>query len=109
VSSQQNLNDMIVTDHEGKTLGSILRGLVYAPECALLVIFHIYDGKKNPSGRTGYPKNYWNPFLVCPKSNKRFVLTRYQTQVQGLESEVGSKFLLWQLTGFMIRQRCQAC
>jgi hypothetical protein len=26
---------MIVTDHEGKTSGSVLHGLVYAPGCAL--------------------------------------------------------------------------
>jgi hypothetical protein len=63
---------MIVTDHEGKTPGSILRGLVYAPECALLVIFGIYNAKKNPGGRTGYPENYWNPFFVSPKCGKRW-------------------------------------
>jgi hypothetical protein len=54
-SSRQNLNAMIVIDHEGKTPGSVLRGLVYAPECALLVIFRIYDAKKNPDERTRYP------------------------------------------------------
>jgi hypothetical protein len=59
-------------DHEGKTSGSVLHGLVYAPECALLVIFHIYDAKKNPGGRTGYPENYWNLFFVSPKCSKGF-------------------------------------
>jgi hypothetical protein len=49
---------MIVTDHEGKTLGSVLRGLVYALGCALLVIFRVYDAKKNLGGCTGYPENY---------------------------------------------------
>jgi hypothetical protein len=44
-SSRQNMNAVIVKDHEGKTSGSILYDLVYAPECALLVIFHIYDAK----------------------------------------------------------------
>jgi hypothetical protein len=38
---------------------------------ALLVIFHVYDAKKNPGGRTGYPENYWNPFFVSPKCGKR--------------------------------------
>jgi hypothetical protein len=71
VSLQQNLNVMIVTDHEGKTPGSVLRGLVYAPGCALLIIFRIYDAKKNPGGRTGYPESYWNPFFVSPKCGKR--------------------------------------
>jgi hypothetical protein len=37
-SSRQNLNAVIVINHEGKTPGSVLCGLVHAPECALLVI-----------------------------------------------------------------------
>jgi hypothetical protein len=35
-------------DHEGKTSGSVLHGLVYAHKCALLVNFRIHDAKKNP-------------------------------------------------------------
>jgi hypothetical protein len=70
-SSQQNLNAVIIINHEGKTPGSALCGLVYAPECVLLVIFRIYDSKKNPGGCTGYPENYWNPFFVSPKCGKR--------------------------------------
>jgi hypothetical protein len=45
-SSRQNSNAMIRTDHEGKTPGSVLCGLVYAPGCALLVTFCVYDVKK---------------------------------------------------------------
>jgi hypothetical protein len=45
-SSQQNSNAMIETYHEGKTPGSVLCGLVYAHECALLVIIRVYDTKK---------------------------------------------------------------
>jgi hypothetical protein len=37
---------MIETYREGKTLGSILCGLVYAHECALLVIIRVYNAKK---------------------------------------------------------------
>jgi hypothetical protein len=37
---------MIEKYREGKTLGSVLCGLVYAHECALLVIFCVYDAKK---------------------------------------------------------------
>jgi hypothetical protein len=96
-------------DHEGKTSGSVLHGLVYAHECTLLVNFRIHDAKKNPGGRTGYPKKYWNPVFVSPKCGKRLGYTRYRIQVQGLEFEVGSKFLLRQLTGFLIRQEHQAC
>jgi hypothetical protein len=70
-SSRQNLNAMIAKDHEGKTSVSVLRGLVYAHECALLQYFCIHDTKKNPGGRTGYPENYWNPFFVSPKCGKR--------------------------------------
>jgi hypothetical protein len=87
-------------DHEGKTSGSVLHGLVYAHECALLVNFHIHDTKKNPSGRTGYPKKYWNHVFVSPKCGKRLGYARYRIRVWGLEFEVGSKFLLRQLAGF---------
>jgi hypothetical protein len=52
-SSRQNSNAMIEIDHEGKTPGFVMCGLVYAPECALLVTFHVYDAKKNPGGCTG--------------------------------------------------------
>jgi hypothetical protein len=37
---------MIETYREGKTPGSILCGLVYAYECALLEIIRVYDTKK---------------------------------------------------------------
>jgi hypothetical protein len=70
-SLQQYLNAMIEIDREGKTPGSVLCGLVYAPGCSLLVIFRIYDAKKNSGGRIGYPENYWNPFFVSPKYGKR--------------------------------------
>jgi hypothetical protein len=46
VSSQQNSNAMIEIYHEGKTPGSVLCGLVYAHECALLVLICVYDAKK---------------------------------------------------------------
>jgi hypothetical protein len=42
----ENSNAMIETYCEGKTPGSILCGLVYAHECTLLVIIHVYDVKK---------------------------------------------------------------
>jgi hypothetical protein len=45
-SSRQDSNAMIEIDREGKTLGSVLCGLVYAPGCALLVIFRVYHVKK---------------------------------------------------------------
>jgi hypothetical protein len=40
---------------------------------------------------------------------QRLGYARYRTQVQGLEFEVGSKFLLRQLTGLLIRPKCQTC
>jgi hypothetical protein len=81
-------------DHEGKTLGSVLHGLVYAHECALLVHFRIHHEKKNPGGRTGYSEKYWNPVFVSPKCSKILGYARYRIQVQGLEFAVGNKFLL---------------
>jgi hypothetical protein len=100
---------MIVKYHEGKTSGSVLHGLVYAHECALLVILCIYVAKKYPGGCTGYPEKYWNPVFVSPKCGKRLGYVKYRIQVQGLEFEVGNKFLLTQLTGLLIRQKCQTC
>jgi hypothetical protein len=52
-SSRQNSNAMIEIDREGKTPGSILCGLVYAPRCALLVTFRVYDAKKIPVDTLG--------------------------------------------------------
>jgi hypothetical protein len=57
-SLRQNLNAMIETDREGKTPGSVLCGLVYAPGCALLVTFRVFDMKKilvNALGTLGTP------------------------------------------------------
>jgi hypothetical protein len=49
--------------------------------------------KKNPGGCTGYPEKYWNPIFVSPKCGKRLGYAMYRIQVQGLEFEVGGKFL----------------
>jgi hypothetical protein len=76
-SSQQNLNAMVEIYHEGKTPGSVLCGLVYAHGCALLVRIRVYDMKKNPGGRTGYPENNWDSFFVSPKCGKRMRLTGF--------------------------------
>jgi hypothetical protein len=56
-SSRQNSNAMIEIDHEGKTPGFVLCGLVYAPKCALLVTFHVYDAKKIPMDALGTLRN----------------------------------------------------
>jgi hypothetical protein len=74
-SSRQNSNAVIEIYHEGKTPGSILCGPVYAHGCTLLVCIRVYDAKKNPSGRTGYPENHWDSFFVSPKCGKRMGLT----------------------------------
>jgi hypothetical protein len=44
-------------DHEGKTSGSILHGLVFSQECALLVNFCTHDMKKIPADALGTTKN----------------------------------------------------
>jgi hypothetical protein len=74
-SSRQNSNAVIY--HEGKTPGSVLCGPVYAHGCALLVCIRVYDAKKNPGGRTRYPENHWDSFLVSPKRGKRMGLTGF--------------------------------
>jgi hypothetical protein len=63
--------------YEGKTPGSILCGLVYAHGCALLVCIRVYNVKKNPGGRTGYPENHWDLFFISPKCGKRMDLTGF--------------------------------
>jgi hypothetical protein len=84
-SSRQNLNVVVKTYHEGKTPGSVLCGPVYAYGCALLVRIHVYDAKKNPSGRTGYPENHWDSFFVSPKCGKRMGLTGFpNSSLRGL-------------------------
>jgi hypothetical protein len=37
---------MIEIYREGKTLGSVLCGLLYAHKCALMVLIRVYDAKK---------------------------------------------------------------
>jgi hypothetical protein len=70
-----NSNAMIY--HKGKTPGSVLCSSVYAHGCALLVCIHVYDAKKNPGGRTGYPENHRDSFFVSPKCGKRMSLTGF--------------------------------
>jgi hypothetical protein len=96
-------------DHEGKTSGSVLHGLVYTYECALLVNFHIHDMKKIPVDALGTLRNSEIHAFVSPKCGKRLGYARHRIRVRGLEFEVGSKFMLRQLTGFPIHQKHQAC
>jgi hypothetical protein len=42
-------------DHEDKTSGSVMCGLVLAQEYALLEFLHIDDTMQNPDKRVGYP------------------------------------------------------
>jgi hypothetical protein len=74
MSSRRNLNAVVEIYHEGKTPGSVLCGPVYAHGCALLICIRVYDAKKNPGGRTGYPENHWDSFFVSPKYGKRMGL-----------------------------------
>jgi hypothetical protein len=53
--------------HEGKTPRSVLRGLVPAQECALLVIFRIHDRKKILMDTLGTSKITRVHNLVSPK------------------------------------------
>jgi hypothetical protein len=76
-SSRKNSNAVIEICHEGKTPGSVLCGPVYAHGCALLICIRIYDAKKNPGGRTGYPENHCDSFFVSPKCGKRMSLTGF--------------------------------
>jgi hypothetical protein len=96
-------------DHECKTLGSVLHGLVYAYECAVLGNSHIHDMKKIPVDTLGTLRNTGIHVFVSPKCGKKLGCARYRIRVRGLEFEVGSKYLPMQLTGFLIHQKHQAC
>jgi hypothetical protein len=60
-------------DHEGKTLGSILHGLVFTHECALLVNFRIHDTKKILVGALGTLKNTGIHALISPKCGTSWI------------------------------------
>jgi hypothetical protein len=72
-------------DHEGKTPGSLLHGLVYAHEYALLVIYRIHDTKKIPVDVLGTLRNTGIHAFVSPKCGKKLDYARYQIRVWGLE------------------------
>jgi hypothetical protein len=85
-------------EHDGKTSRSVLHGLVYTHECALLVSFYIHDTNKIPVDALGSLRNTGIHAFVSPKCGKNLG----QIRVRGLEFEVGSKYLPMQLTGFLI-------
>jgi hypothetical protein len=64
-------------DHEGKTSGFVLHGLVYAHECAVLVIYHIQDTKKIPVNALGTLRNAGIYAFVSPKCGKKLGYARY--------------------------------
>jgi hypothetical protein len=96
-------------DHEGKTSGSVLHGLVYAHECALLVSSRIHDTKKIPVDALGTQRNIGIHAFVSPECGKKLGYARYRIRVRRLEFEVGRKCFPMQLTGFLIRQKHQVC
>jgi hypothetical protein len=96
-------------DHEGKTSGSVLHGLVFAHQCVLLVNFCIHDMKKIPVDALCTLRNIGTHALISPKCGAKLGYAINQIRVRGLEFEVGNKYLPRQLTGFFIRQKHQAC
>jgi hypothetical protein len=64
-------------DHEGKTSGSVLHGLVYAYEYALLVNFCIHDTKKILVDALGILRNTGIHAFVSPKCGKILGYARY--------------------------------
>jgi hypothetical protein len=108
-SSRQKSNAMIETDREGKTPVSILCGLVYAPGCALLVTFHVYDAKKIPVDALGTLGTTGILSLYVLNAAKDWVRPDPRLKSKGIEFEVGNKYMLRQLTGLLIHQNCHAC
>jgi hypothetical protein len=65
-------------DHEGKTSGFVLHDLVYAHECALLVIYRIHDTKKISVDALGTLRNTGIHAFVSPKRGKKLGYARYR-------------------------------
>jgi hypothetical protein len=60
-------------DLEGKTSGSVLHGLVFAHECALLVNFRIHDTKKILVDALGTLRNTGIHALISPKCGTTWI------------------------------------
>jgi hypothetical protein len=60
-------------DYEGKTSRSVLHGLVFAHECALLANLRIHDTKKIPVDALGTLRNTRIHALVSPKSGTSWI------------------------------------
>jgi hypothetical protein len=100
---------VIIKGHEGKTPGSVLCGLVYAPECALLVTFRVYDAKRILVDALGTLRTTGTLSLKVLNAAKEGVRPGPRLKSKGIEFEVGDKYVLRQLTGLLIHQSCQAC
>jgi hypothetical protein len=100
---------VIIKGHEGKTPGSVLCGLVYAPGYALLVIFRVYDAKKILVDALGTLRTTRTLSLNVLNVAKEGVRPGPRHKSKGIEFEVGDKYLLRQLTGLLIRQSYQDC
>jgi hypothetical protein len=61
-------------DHEGKTSGSILHGLVFTHECTLLVNLCIHDMKKIPVDALGTLRNTEIYALISPKCGNSWIM-----------------------------------
>jgi hypothetical protein len=61
-------------DHEGNTSGSVLHGLVFAHECALLVNFRIHDTKKFLVDALGTLRNTEIHALISPKCSTSWIM-----------------------------------
>jgi hypothetical protein len=60
-------------DHEGKTSGSVLHGLVLAHECALLANFRIHDSEKISVDALGTLRNTGIHALISPKCGTSWI------------------------------------
>jgi hypothetical protein len=71
-------------DHEGKTSRSVLHGLLFAHECALLVHFYIHDTKNILVDALGTLRNTGIYALISPKSGTSWVTlgTEFESEAQ---------------------------
>jgi hypothetical protein len=95
-------------DHEGKTSGSILHGLVFAHEFALLVNLCIHDTKKNPVDALDTLRNSrqltgflirWSTWLVYQNRHENSKIENINENCEVKKSKLQVEDLkIWDLT-----------
>jgi hypothetical protein len=85
-------------DHEGKTSGSVLHGLVFAQEYSLLVIYRIHDMKKIMTDALDTLRNNGIHASVSPKAAHAELRQVPNSSPRTREFDLGFDYIPRQLT-----------